>query len=505
MTIQSLDALLHRAVDRSPDGVALRYLDRTVTYAGLAADVNRLAAALDRLGVRAGDRVMIASPIRPEVVVAQYAVAALGAAFVMVNPAWHADEIAHAIALTGPVAVVAEAAGADDRFDRIGVRVSMTAAPGWAAYRDLLAAESPDPVARAAARPDADVALVYSSGTTGMPKAVRHTHASLLANVTSWREAAAIDDRDRLQLFLPLFHTYGIVTVATAILAGCPLRLIPRYDLGDVLANLAAERITIVFGATPVFTSMADRPDLESYDLSGLRYAVWGATPIVAATARRLSERIGLSWLAAYGASEAPVLCGTPILSGDDPRVGSAGRAVAGVELRIVDLETGAAVPARGAGEIQVRGPQVMAGYLPASADAETFVDGWLRTGDVGWVDEDGWLYVTDRVKEMLKVSAYQVAPVELERVLFQHPEVADCAVYGVPHDRLGELPKAAVVRTAGSTVTEAELLAWFEPRLARYKRLRAIAFVDAIPRTASGKVLRRQLRDADLGIGAAR
>ncbi|GAA3513445.1 AMP-binding protein [Aeromicrobium panaciterrae] len=493
---------LRTAAEQRGDSVALRFLDEELTFAQLDRRVDGLARALIDLGIGPSDRVLIAASLRPDVIVAQYAVSSVGAAFVMTNPAWQDDEVAHALRLTEPSAVLADLpTAASGNFASIKHRVCLDdAAPGgWHASADLVSCAAGSPPYESASDPMRDVALVFSSGTTGMPKAVRHSHVSLLANVDAWTAAAAIDESDRLQLFLPLFHTYGIVTVATAISARSSLRLIPAFDLDTVLDNIVDERITIIFGATPVFAGLASRVDLGSFDLSSLRYAVWGATPIVAATAAALSQRTGMRWLAAYGASEAPVLCSTPVLSGDDPHLGTAGRAVSGVELRIVDLDTGELVPPGASGEIQARGSQVMLGYLPQGANLEAFDDTWLRTGDIGWQDDDGWLHITDRVKEMLKVSAFQVAPVELERVLFRHPAVADCAVYGLPDDRLGELPKAAVVLAAGASLTEDEVISWFEPQLARYKRLRAVAFVDHIPRTASGKVLRRVLRDADL------
>jgi long-chain acyl-CoA synthetase len=246
----------------------------------------------------------------------------------------------------------------------------------------------------------------------------------------------------------------------------------------------------------PIALAMANHPHLEDFDLSSLRYIMWGATPVSESVATVVTERTGVGWLPAYGASEVPVIAGNPV---DDPgawRLDSAGLPPAGVELRVADLDTGEILPAGEIGEIQVLSPSVMAGYLPQEATAAAFADGWYRTGDVGWLEPEGWVHLTDRAKEMIKVNGFQVAPAELEEVLHGHPGVLDCAVFGLADERAGEVPVAVVQLDPDHPATEDELRQLVADSLATYKHLRHVVVVDAIPRLPSGKVLRRTLRD---------
>jgi long-chain acyl-CoA synthetase len=256
------------------------------------------------------------------------------------------------------------------------------------------------------------------------------------------------------------------------------------------------ERMTLEMAVAPIALAMANHPALEDYDLSSLRYVMWGATPITPSVAERVSARTGVRWLPAYGTSEVPVIAANPV---DDPerwRLDSAGLPVGGVTLRVVDLDSGEVLPAGGVGEVQVKSDSAMAGYLPDEATAAAFAEGWYRTGDVGWLEPEGWVHLTDRCKEMIKVSGFQVAPAEIEAVLHGHPAVVDCAVFGVPDERAGEVPVAAVQLEPGSDVTADELAGLVADTLATYKRVHRVVIVEAIPRTPSGKVLRRTLRE---------
>ena len=257
--------------------------------------------------------------------------------------------------------------------------------------------------------------------------------------------------------------------------------------------------MTLEMAVAPIMLALAAQPDLERLDLSSLRYIMWGATPVIASVARTVTARTGVPVMAAYGASEMPVLAANPVAVPARWRLDSPGLPPDEVELRAVDLVTGEVLPAGGTGELQARGPSMMAGYLPADADAGAFDDGWYRTGDVGTVEPGGWVRITDRSKDMIKVSGFQVAPAELESVLLGHPAVVDCAVFGVPDEHTGEAPIAAVqldpaARVDGVDVV-AELPALVAGSLAGYKRLHSVVVVDSIPRLPSGKALRRELR----------
>jgi acyl-CoA synthetase (AMP-forming)/AMP-acid ligase II len=254
--------------------------------------------------------------------------------------------------------------------------------------------------------------------------------------------------------------------------------------------------MTLEMAVAPIALAMANHPDLESYDLSSLRYIMWGATPVTPAVAETVTVRSGVRWLPAYGTSEVPVIAANPVAEPDQWRLESAGLPVGDVELRVVDLESGDVVASGETGEVEVRSATAMAGYLPDDATAAAFDDGWYRTGDVGWLEADGWVHLTDRCKEMIKVSGFQVAPAEIEAVLHAHPAVIDCAVFGVADERAGEVPVAAVQLAPGADVSPDELQQLVSDALAGYKRLHRVVVVDAVPRTPSGKVLRRTLRD---------
>jgi long-chain acyl-CoA synthetase len=263
-----------------------------------------------------------------------------------------------------------------------------------------------------------------------------------------------------------------------------------------VLHRIETERMTLEMAVAPIALAMANHPRLEDFDLSSLRYIMWGATPVSESVATVVTERTGVRWLPAYGASEVPVIAANPIDRPAAWRLDSAGLPPEGVELRVADLDTGDVLPAGKTGEIQVHSPSAMAGYLPDDATAVALADGWYRTGDVGWLEPEGWVHLTDRVKEMIKVNGFPVAPAEVEAVLHGHPAVLDCAVFGVPDERAGEVPVAAVQLDPGRPIADGELERLVADSLASYKRLRHVVVVDVIPRLPSGKVLRRTLRE---------
>jgi long-chain acyl-CoA synthetase len=456
-------------------GTALVFEEQEYRSDRLAALAGGLAGTLARRGVRAGDRVALMASNRPEFVVAVQAVWRLGAAVVLLSPAWKRGEVEHALAITGPAHAVGDQPLLAELMPM--THLDEPVVPGDGRY------PAPDP--------GGDLVLVFSSGTTGMPKAVRHTRASFGAAMRHWRAALGLTPADRIQVATPPSHILGLLNIFTALAAGARLRLHRRFDLEVLLRTIESDRITVEMAVAPIALAIANHPDLESYDLSSLRYIMWGATPVTPSVAQTVTRRTGVGWVPAYGASELPVIACNP-LSG--ARLDSAGRPVPGVSVRVVSLETGRPVPPGATGEIQARSDSLMAGYLPAEATAEVFQDGWYRTGDVGNVDADGWLRVTDRFKEMIKVRGFQVAPAEVEAVLYGHPAVKDCAVFGIPDAAGGEAVVAAVTTTG--PVPPAELIALVGERLASYKRPSRVVTVPEIPRLPSGKVLRRVLKE---------
>jgi acyl-CoA synthetase (AMP-forming)/AMP-acid ligase II len=263
-----------------------------------------------------------------------------------------------------------------------------------------------------------------------------------------------------------------------------------------LLRHIQDERMTLEMAVAPIALAMANHPDIEAYDLSSLRYIMWGATPVTESVAATVTARTGVRWLPAYGASEVPVITCNPVDRPGEWRLDSAGLPPSGVELRVADLGTGEVLPSGEIGEIQVSSPSAMAGYLPDSATAEAFADGWYRTGDVGWIEPEGWVHLTDRSKEMIKANGFQVAPAEIEAVLHGHPAVLDCAVFGLPDERAGEVPVGVVEIDPAVALADGELERLVADSLATYKQLRHLVVVDQIPRLPSGKVLRRTLRD---------
>ncbi|MCV7411152.1 AMP-dependent synthetase [Mycobacterium florentinum] len=454
---------------------ALVFEERHFSLPQLDTMANGLAAALGKNGVAAGQRVAVMSSNRPEFVAVLLGIWRLDATAVLISPAWKRDEVDHALALTDPGHAVGDH-------------------PVLAGLMPMLHLDEPvapaEPIPMSAP-PRADAVLVFSSGTTGLPKAVRHTHAALTDAARHWRDALQLTRQDRIQVATPPSHILGLLNIITALRTGAWLRLHRRFDIDRMLDHIEKDRITIEMAVAPIALAIAAHPTLESYDLSSLRYIMWGATPVSASVAETVTRRTGVGWLPAYGTTELPVIACNPL---DGARLDTVGRPVPGVELRVVSLETGQPVGPGEVGEIQARSSSLMAGYLPADATAEAMCDGWYRTGDVGWLDADRWLRITDRLKEMIKVRGFQVAPAEIETVLHGHPAVKDCAVFGIPDGINGEAVVAAVATHA--PVDAAALTARVDEKLASYKHLSRVVFVPDIPRLPSGKVLRRVLKE---------
>ncbi|HEY5151361.1 MAG TPA: AMP-binding protein [Mycobacterium sp.] len=446
------------------DAPVLAFDDRTYTRSQVDALSAGLADTLSQRGVHAGQRVALMSSNRPEFVFAVRAIWQLGASAVLISPAWKAAEVSTALAVSGAQHAVGDNPVLAELMPMLHLDEPIT--PGSPSVAQ------PDP--------DADAVLVFSSGTTGLPKAVRHTHRSFAAGVRHWREALGMTAADRMQIATPPSHILGLLNIATVLDAGGWMRLHRRFDIDTMLQHIADDGITIEMAVAPIALAIASHPKLETYDLSSLRYIMWCATPVTASVADEVTRRTGIGWISAYGTSEVPVIACCPL---DQPRLDTVGRPVPGVDVRIDST-----------GEIQVRSESAMAGYLPDSETAAAFTDGWYRTGDIGYLDDDGWLRITDRLKEMVKVRGFQVAPAEIEAVLHGHPAVRDCAVFGVPDGINGEAVVAAVATE--KPVAAEELVGLVAERLASYKRPRDIVFVPEIPRLPSGKALRRVLKE---------
>ncbi len=469
---------------------------RMLTYGELAEGVRGVAAGLARRGFRKGDVFATVCPNVPEFAFAFYGVALLGGATTTLNPLYTAAEMHRQLAdsgarfvLTVPerLATVREAV-AGTRVEEVFV---LGEAEGAAPFRTLL--QYNDPLPSAAINPAEDVvALPYSSGTTGLSKGVMLTHRNLVASLLTRLPLLPAPEEDTVVGVSPFFHIAGLSHLNSALHAGATLVLLPRFDLQTFLGVLQEFRATRVSIPPPVVLELSRNPIVAEYDLSRLGLILWGSAPLGDVVTRACRERLGCRVKQIYGLTEGSG--GTHAVPiADEDRHGSAGPPLPGTEYKIADI-TGVALPPGQRGEVCLRGPLVMKGYLNQPEETAHTIDdeGWLHTGDLGVADEDGWLTVVDRLKELIKYKGFQVAPAELEAVLLAHPAVANVAVIPSPDEEAGEVPKAFVVLHGEATA--AELMAYVADNVAPYKKIRRLAFVDQIPKSASGKILRRLL-----------
>jgi acyl-CoA synthetase (AMP-forming)/AMP-acid ligase II len=478
---------------------------RTLTYGELADGVRRVASGLARRGFRQGDVFATICPNVPEFALAFYGAASLGGATTMLNPLYTADEMQRQLADSGArfVLTVPEAL-ATVREAVTGTRVEdifvLGDGDGATTFRRLL--EHEDPLFEVDIGPDDVAALPYSSGTTGRPKGVMLTHRNLLASVLTRRAVLPAPEDDAYLCVTPLFHIAGISVLNGTLHAGATIVLLPRFDFQTFLRLLQDYRATRTALPPQIVRELSQHPLVAEYDLSRLGLIMWSVAPMGEGAARACRERIGCRVKQAYGLTEGGGMTHVVPAAAED-RPGSTGLPLPGIEYTIVDLATGAAAVPGQPGEIRVRGPHVMKGYLnqpEATADAID-AEGWLRTGDIGCADEDGWLTIVDRVKELIKYKGFQVAPAELEALLLSHPTVSDAAVIPSPDEEAGEVPKAFVVLRSEATADE--LMAFVAARVAPYKKVRRLEFIDQIPKSASGKILRRVLVERERAASA--
>ena len=506
----TLHRMVLEAAARSGDRPAL--IDgptgMTVSYRLLAERVQGVAAGLAARGFRPGDVLALWAPNLPLGAGVALGARAAGGTVTGVSPAATGRELTAQLADAGAsvlVTVPSQAPVARTAAAAAGVRelVVLGEADGATPILDLLAAGAAAPVP---GPPDLDPSLAvgllpYSSGTTGLPKGVLLTHANLVTSIRQVEAGLRVTERDVLLAVPPFSHIMGfLVTLAVPLCAGATVVTMPRFDPGQFLELLERRRVTVLIGAPPMFQVLLQHPRAAAADLGALELLVCGGAPLAAAAQRALATRLpGAIVGQAWGLTETTVGLSMPDRdAGSVP--GTVGRIVPGTELRVVDPDSGRDLGPGEPGELLARGPQVMAGYLgrPEATAAMVDPDGWLRTGDLGLVDGDGNVVIVDRLKELIKVSGHQVAPAELEALLATHPAVADAAVLRRDDPARGEVPVAVVVPRPGTDPDPDELLAWVAERVAPYKRLHAVRFADAIPRTPSGKLLRRALHDQD-------
>jgi acyl-CoA synthetase (AMP-forming)/AMP-acid ligase II len=478
---------------------------RTITYAELAESVRGLAAGLGERGFRKGDVFAHYAPNVPEYAIAFHGVATAGGVNTTANPLLTADELASQLVdsrarLLVTVPELLEKATAAAERSLIEEIFVYAEAAGATPFASLICAGVEPPLVSIDPVNDV-VALPYSSGTTGLPKGVMLTHRNLVANICqcTYPEAYAKTDaeyeRERAIAALPFFHIYGLVVIMNIPLwRGATIVTMPRFDLAEFLRLIQDYRITRAWVVPPIVLAMAKHPLIDDYDLSSLEYMNSGAAPLSAELEVACGKRLGCRMQQGYGLTETSPVTHfvSDKLAGTMP--GSIGPAAPNTEYRIIDVATDQDVHGGEPGELLIRGPQVMKGYLnnPQATALTIDADGWLHTGDVARVDEDGSLWIVDRIKELIKYKGYQIAPAELEALLLTHPSIADAAVIGVPNEEAGEVPKAFVV--ASGPITPDEVTRFVAEHVAPYKKIRAAEIVEEIPKSPSGKILRRVL-----------
>lgn len=516
---ETLADILQAPLHINPEKVAVHFEDRAITYRELDEEANRVADGLVKLGVQPGDRVAIHVDNRPEFIEIYIGVMRAGAILVPTNVMYTAEEMEHILTdsgakilfvasplarkLEGMVHDLPELEHARQDLPSKPARVIEVGASEFAdatPYQEFKAnAESKRPEV---SKDPSEVAIIqYTSGTTGKPKGAMVTHGNVLAvldNTTDLPGSIQSQETDVTLCVLPLFHAYALDLVMNrAFLSAQTLILVNRFDAENVFALFEKHKVTIFYGAPPMYHAFVNTEAVHNYDATSLRGAFSGAAPLPVVILERFKELTGVEINEGYGLSEtAPTL--TTNAAGAVNKPGSVGPPIPGVEIRIVDDNDQDVAPGE-VGEIIARGPNIFKGYWRREEEtAETMKGGWFHTGDMGRVDEDGYYYIVDRKKDMIVVSGYNVYPIELENVIMRHPKVVDCAVIGVPDDYQGEAVKACIVLKPGEEMSADELKTYCRDHLAAFKLPKHVSFRDSLPKNPTGKILKRVLRDEE-------
>ena len=478
-----------------------------LSYADLHIQVGQAATGLAARGFRKGDVLAIYCPNVPEYAVVFNAVAQLGGINTTINPLYTARELLNQLNDSSARFLVTTPLFLDKALEAV-IESSVEEifvlgeATGATPFSDLLGVGDSPPDVTINPRDDL-VVLPYSSGTTGLPKGVMLTHHNLVANLCQFHgfeSQPRLEENDIVLAVLPFFHIYGMVVVMKLALAhGATVVTMPRFDMADFLALIQRYRITTLPMVPPMVLGLAKSPLVDQYDLSSLRTLFCGAAPLGAELSIEAGNRVGCPVVQGYGMTEASPVTHLSPKNAKNAKPGSIGKVIPMTEVRIVDVDSGADQGPNAEGELWIRGPQIMRGYLnQATATADSIDEnGWYRTGDIGYADEDGFFYIVDRVKELIKYKGLQVSPAELEALLLTHPDIMDVAVIPIPDEEAGELPKAYVVNRTGDLDNEplaAQIMAFMAELVSPHKRIRVIEFCSEIPKSASGKILRRVL-----------
>ena len=508
----SLTDFLEQAVGKYRDHVALTQGERGISYGQLLEQSEKLADVLSAAGVAKGDRVALMLPNCPEYVIGFFGTTRIGAAATQVNPIYVERELEHIFVNSGSETAIVHATTyrkVKDVQPRTSLqRVISVGTPeggldGGDATFDEFVGSASRPAPRVEIDPKEDLASIqYTGGTTGVSKGAMLTHANLLGGIRQTIELLVEDPTDfpengKVVAVAPLFHIFGLTMVMLfGLRHGWNLLLVPKFQPDEMMRLIKREKPVMLAGVATLYMALHSYPEMEEYGLDEVRLYTSGGASVPLGLLGSFERRTGRPIWEGYGLSEgAPVSFNTYLLG---PRGGSIGVPIPGTDVRIVDLETGKnEMPSGEPGELIVKGPQVMKGYLNMPEEtANALRDGWLYTGDVARMEEDGCLYVVDRKKDMINTAGFKVYPREVEEILYQHPEVVEAVAVGVPDRYRGETVKAFVVRKPGSAVTEDELVSYCNENLAPYKVPRLVEFRDELPKSAVGKLLRRVLAE---------
>jgi long-chain acyl-CoA synthetase len=531
----TLGKILSGTASKFSDHPALLFFGERISYGQLDALANRFAHALTGLGVKKGDRVALMLPNIPQMVIAYYGTLRTGAIAVATNPLYHAHELEVQLKDSGAETLVAvdmfypviSPVLSKTRVKRLilcGIKdylpfplnllypikakiekqwVSVKRVPPIYDFLSLLDKVRTTPV-NVDVSPDDIAILQYTGGTTGTPKGAMLTHRNLVANTVHNRVwlTRGKEGEERILAVIPFFHVYGMTTAMNlGVLMGAELILLPKFHTREVLEFINKYRPTIFPGIQAMYLAIGSYPKIQKYDLTSIKAAICGAGPLMHEVQERFEQLTKARIVEGYGLSEAsPVTHCNPVFGTRKP--GSIGLPFPDMEARIVDIETGEKeMPVGETGELVVKGPQVMKGYWNKPDEtAHALRGGWLHTGDIAKMDNDGFFYIVDRIKDMIKTVGENVYPREIEEVLFMHPKVKDAVVVGIPHEEfLGEKIKAFIVLKEGETATAEEIIQFCREQLSKFKVPKEVEFRDQLPKTLVGKVLRRILRDEEM------
>jgi long-chain acyl-CoA synthetase len=498
----NLAVLLRASAQEHPTHIVVIDGDRAVTYAGLDTWSDRVAAGLIRHGVRPGDPIVVQLPNIAEFPAYLYAILKVGAVAILVNPLNKAPELAFIIEHANARLLISHADTAGEAVSAVAGRhgtsvflVGASYAPQGARLVDELEREAPTSEPFTVREPGDTAVLLYTSGTTGKPKGVKLTHFQLYMNAQAHRAAFEMNTDTVSLAVVPLHHALGLSGLLNATtLAGGAVVLLAKFDPAKVLKAIGKHRVSVLHGVPTMYHALLHHPDAAGYDTSSLMYCGSAGSPMAADLMDRFEQQFGLVILEMYGLTESG-----PLATYNRPtrrKPSSVGTPIWGTEVQIWDAHNNPLPPGKkNVGEIVICGHNTMAGYLnDDAATAEAFTGGWLHSGDLGYRDEDGFLFIAGRKKELIIRGGYNVYPQEVEEVLRSHPAVSDAAVVGVPDERLGEEIGAYVSLRAGATATEQEIIDFVKDRVAAYKYPRSVVFVDDIPKDSAGKVLKREL-----------